>query len=275
MEANDSAECRNCHAYEAMAFEHQSSNASAQMRQAFADGETCIACHKGVAHELPDMARSHEELFAELKAMARDLDRDAAQVHTIRTQNVFASAEDATGGGRPAGRLLPGTELTVLGRDGDAMQVRLEGWRQDGVDRAIYALMGKRILSVALSPAAIDMVARHETRRDDDTELTWHRVSADLGIAPGGVVADEERIWAYGAALNTAACSSCHALAQPGHHLANQWIGILKSMERFSTLDDEQTRMLQKYLQLHAGDVAGHGGEREARLAPARARDDG
>ena len=115
--------------------------------------------------------------------------------------------------------------------------------------------MGHRIFEAALAPAAIDRITRHETHVDEDTELTWHRVSVDLWVGTGGMIEDPEKLWAYGEEMHVASCSVCHSLHEADEHLANQWIGILKAMERFITLDKEQTRMLQKYLQLHASDV--------------------
>lgn len=53
MEASDSRECRNCHSYGAMAFEHQSRRAKEKMETAEEKGKTCIECHKGIAHKLP------------------------------------------------------------------------------------------------------------------------------------------------------------------------------------------------------------------------------
>lgn len=56
MKANDSKQCRNCHKYEAMSAELQDRYAqrrhSAEYREK--TGRTCIDCHKGVAHELPE-----------------------------------------------------------------------------------------------------------------------------------------------------------------------------------------------------------------------------
>ncbi len=55
MEANDSLECRNCHEFESMDFTLQSPRAAAAHQQGLGDaGLTCISCHKGIAHELPD-----------------------------------------------------------------------------------------------------------------------------------------------------------------------------------------------------------------------------
>lgn len=56
LKANDSLECRNCHNFEYMDFTRQSKRAMEQHSTALASGEkTCIDCHKGIAHHLPDM----------------------------------------------------------------------------------------------------------------------------------------------------------------------------------------------------------------------------
>jgi len=56
-EANDSLECRNCHNFDYMDFTAQSPRAAAQHSTSLANGEkTCIDCHKGIAHNLPDMS---------------------------------------------------------------------------------------------------------------------------------------------------------------------------------------------------------------------------
>lgn len=55
MKANDSRECRNCHTQEAMDLENQDKSARKKhsKERRLAKGETCIDCHKGIAHELP------------------------------------------------------------------------------------------------------------------------------------------------------------------------------------------------------------------------------
>lgn len=56
LKSNDSLECRNCHNFEYMDFTEQSERAAVQHSTTLAAGEkTCIDCHKGIAHELPDM----------------------------------------------------------------------------------------------------------------------------------------------------------------------------------------------------------------------------
>lgn len=57
LKANDSLECRNCHAFESMDFTAQSPRAADHHERFLSTGEkTCIDCHKGIAHQLPDMA---------------------------------------------------------------------------------------------------------------------------------------------------------------------------------------------------------------------------
>ena len=54
MKATDSRECRNCHAFDTMELEEQDKSARKKHIRAQKEGETCIDCHKGIAHELPD-----------------------------------------------------------------------------------------------------------------------------------------------------------------------------------------------------------------------------
>lgn len=57
LSANNSLECRNCHSAESMDITRQSPRASeAHEKFLFTGEKTCIDCHKGIAHHLPDMS---------------------------------------------------------------------------------------------------------------------------------------------------------------------------------------------------------------------------
>ncbi|MCR9026398.1 NapC/NirT family cytochrome c, partial [Aeromonas caviae] len=56
LKANDSATCRSCHSYAAMDILAQRPNARAEHPVAIKEGQTCIDCHRGVAHIMPDMS---------------------------------------------------------------------------------------------------------------------------------------------------------------------------------------------------------------------------
>jgi len=53
MKNTDSRECRNCHNYESMDFSEQQKRAMKSHSKGLDEGETCIDCHKGIAHSLP------------------------------------------------------------------------------------------------------------------------------------------------------------------------------------------------------------------------------
>lgn len=54
MQRTDSRECRNCHSFKAMKPARQREVSWQQHRAAQKDGKTCIDCHKGIAHRLPE-----------------------------------------------------------------------------------------------------------------------------------------------------------------------------------------------------------------------------
>jgi cytochrome c-type protein NapC len=51
MKETDSRECRNCHSADSMNLMAQSQRARTRHEQATENGETCIDCHKGIAHK--------------------------------------------------------------------------------------------------------------------------------------------------------------------------------------------------------------------------------
>ena len=55
MKATDSRECRNCHGFDYMDYTRQGRRAIKAHSEELPAGKTCIDCHQGIAHELPDM----------------------------------------------------------------------------------------------------------------------------------------------------------------------------------------------------------------------------
>ena len=56
MKSTDSRECRNCHEFGSMDYTKQGRRGMQQHVKAADQGLTCIDCHKGIAHSLPDMS---------------------------------------------------------------------------------------------------------------------------------------------------------------------------------------------------------------------------
>ena len=104
---------------------------------------------------------------------------------------------------------------------------------------------------------------------DPDTDQKWTPSSLTAWIANSDLDADLGKLWDYGAEMYDASCGLCHTLPPTRNYLANQWIGNLNAMKRNISLDDEQYRFLQKYVQMHAQDMAGKdmaGKDREANM---------
>ena len=55
MKSTDSRECRNCHQFSSMALEKQARFAARIHSDSPAKGRTCIDCHKGITHKLPQV----------------------------------------------------------------------------------------------------------------------------------------------------------------------------------------------------------------------------
>jgi cytochrome c-type protein NapC len=58
MKRTDSRECRNCHNFTHMDYMEQNKRSSVTHQTAFNEGKTCIDCHKGIAHTLPEIEQN-------------------------------------------------------------------------------------------------------------------------------------------------------------------------------------------------------------------------
>ena len=61
MKETDSRECRNCHSFNSMDLSEQDRTARKKHSRAIDEGKTCIDCHTGIAHELPDEPEDDSE----------------------------------------------------------------------------------------------------------------------------------------------------------------------------------------------------------------------
>ncbi|WP_392439344.1 NapC/NirT family cytochrome c [Edwardsiella piscicida] len=258
MKANDSATCRSCHSYQAMDIIDQSAEARKQHPVAIKDGETCIDCHKGVAHILPDMSALSAAGASELAAAAAKTPDGARTLYAISTQPFFLAPQ---AGAHSDGSLMPSTEIRVLQRRGDMVEGELSGWQQNGVNQVIYAAQGKRILSALLGEAARKQVKVLSSDTDAATGLVWHRVTLSIWLPKANLIGSEQPIWRYAADMMSANCTGCHGLTALDRFNANQWIGVVKGMASRTSLNEEQLRLLTQYVQKHASDISANGAD--------------
>lgn len=61
MKASDSRECRNCHSFDGMNPDRQKPRAQMPHSKATERGQTCIDCHKGIAHQKPKGMKDEDD----------------------------------------------------------------------------------------------------------------------------------------------------------------------------------------------------------------------
>lgn len=89
MKSTDSRECRNCHDFESMMPEFQKPRARQQHLNAMEVGQTCIDCHKGIAHS-DARDRADEEYLEKLEAPNPDFIRAIPQEYLTSLARIEA-----------------------------------------------------------------------------------------------------------------------------------------------------------------------------------------
>lgn len=210
------------------------------------------------------MATGYKQLFEDLQASAAKTKPKAGDVlYALATKPLFVDRpSDATA--TPAGRLIAATPVKVIKVDGDWLQVEVKGWQQQGAERMIYANQGQRIFTAALGPPAVEKVQQGQSVTDSNTDQIWTSATLTAWTNKDNLVPDLNNVWAYCQEMYSAACGACHPAHPATQFLANQWIGSFDGMRPRTSLDDEEARVLQKYLQLHAKD-SGNSSDGEAK----------
>ena len=173
----------------------------------------------------------------------------------VRTTNAWLQAGGVQKGAEAQAKLLGGAAVQVKARDGDRVQLVLQGWQIADTPSVVYQARGQRVMVGVLTPEAVAAVKHGEAETDADTGQRWLPGELTVWAEATGLNTDRPAVWAYSQDVFQKACSACHVLPQKGHFTANQWIGTLKSMRRFTTMDDDQYRLILAYLQNHSKDL--------------------
>ncbi|MDF7680382.1 NapC/NirT family cytochrome c [Enterobacteriaceae bacterium ESL0689] len=252
LKKSDSATCRSCHDFKAMDILAQSPTARNQHPEAIKDGKTCIDCHKGVAHILPNMSGLASAGASQLASAAANTPASATTLYTIQTQPFWLTDKISD---HNDGNLMPSTEVKVIKREGDMALVEVDAWQQEGINEALYAAQGKRILSVLLGEEARKNIKTISTMTDKETQQVWRQVALQVWLPGKTLIDDQQKIWHYASDLMANNCTGCHGLTALDRFNANQWIGVVKGMAARTSLTEEQLRVLTQYVQKNASDM--------------------
>lgn len=249
---DNSLACKNCHNYDSMKWETMSKLAQKQMKRAAEKDQSCIDCHKGIAHKLPDMGTSRApELIAQVGS-GENTPQVEATYYTALTKPLFYN--DTTD--VEAGTLNIATKVKVLETKGSRVRIAIDGWRKKiGAGRVVYFDFGLNILSAQLTKDAATqdgVMTTFEEQEDPMTGLKWQRVEVSIWTEKDYLVTDLQPLWDYAKSTYSSSCSVCHTQPEEAHFDANTWPGMFQGMIAFVNMDQDTQALVQKYLQEHS-----------------------
>ena len=241
--------CVSCHSMQPVYEEYKQ---SVHFQNASGVRAECHDCH--IPPDIPGMVK-------------RKLEASNDIYQTFIAHSIDIKPIDAGKGDKEAsGSLLPASEVKVLKRDGDWLQIEITGWTESaGRQRVLTQFPGKRIFVASIRGDVQQQVKTLEKTTVADTNTEWSKLQATAWMKKGDMVNDIKPIWAYADSLYNGTCNQCHGAPEISHFDANGWIGTLNGMIGFTSLDKREERTLLKYLQMNASDTAGkaHGDKKE------------
>ncbi|WP_432430737.1 NapC/NirT family cytochrome c [Gallibacterium genomosp. 2] len=250
MKASDSATCKSCHSMEAMELSEQSEAAQKMHKIAQETNQTCIDCHKGIVHFMPEMEIDNQEASGELSKHGGEFSPQDKTLYSLAMSN----ANIVDGGSI---RLMPYAELTDWKATADQVSVTLTGWQQAGAESILYMDLGKRIMVALLEDVPQDKMQVLRTVYDEVTASDWKEVRLQINAPKSILTANLTALNQFGKNLNETYCSGCHAAIGADHYTANQWIGVVNSMKNRTSMSADDVRTLTIYLQRNSKDKVG------------------
>lgn len=227
------------------------------MIPAAAKDQSCMDCHKGVAHHLPktQVSEGSTSKFDQFVAKAPQADKtyySKANIALFKDEAMQAQI----------GQLETSVPVRFVKAGQGADLVEMTMWRKDkGFGRIWYHQFGKNITDAVLSKEFMQN-APHFTvlakQEDPLTGLTWQQVSMQVWIAKSQLIEDVKPVWAAAESMYKTQCSTCHRQPEVAHFDSNTWIGLFNGMVGFTNMDKQTSKEVLRYLQLHSSDFEAH-----------------
>ena len=261
--ANGSKECKACHSYDRMKFETMSPAAQKAMIPAAERDQSCMDCHRGIAHHLPKKSEQDDMLKSKFEELVVNKPVSKVRYYTKANVNMF-SDEAMT---NDIGQLETSAPITMISSGKNADLVELEMWRKEkGFGRVWYDQFGINIVNAIFSKEYMQNEPKFEvieTREDEITGLIWQKVKLQVWIAKSQLISDIDAVWTHSESIYKAQCSTCHRQPDVDHFDANTWIGLFNGMVGFTNIDKQTGKEVLRYLQLHSSDFETHHTENE------------
>lgn len=242
LKASDSATCRSCHTFDAMDIASQSESAQKMHTKAQKDGETCIDCHKGIAHFPPEI-KMDDNAVHELEVQAATTVTNGSHIYPFKASRLGDLAT-----------VYPGTDLTVVDASGKQPVVLLQGYQMQGSENTLYLAAGQRLALATLSDEGLKAVKVSGEWQVDEYGNQWRQVSVQ-GALSDPALADRKALWQYAGKLDDTYCAGCHAPIAADHFTINAWPSIAKGMGARTSMSENELDILTRYFQYNAKDI--------------------
>ncbi|HEY9081238.1 NapC/NirT family cytochrome c [Magnetovibrio sp.] len=251
MKANGSHECKNCHSFDAMHWQKQNLRAMVTMQTAQLQDITCIECHKGIAHKLPDFYAHYATWTEQFNTQVAADPLSTDTVTTTAFKRLY-SAPDA----QSAKMLdvMPLTDFKVIGRDGEWLHLSLTAWDLNA-SAEIFKKEGRELEIGLLSDTALQAAQYDATYTDSETGEVWRKLTVEGWTTREHLSSDRKRVTGFVEKLWRTECNTCHNLPQPERYAAHDWLKPITAMREKSKLPNLQMTMILKYLQYGAKDM--------------------
>lgn len=256
--ANNSLECRNCHDYNSMNWDVMSDKAKRFMKPAAERNQSCLDCHKGIAHHLPEQMTFKDPALDQLEQRAQGLSPDeGGNYYTVKAVTLYLDPELT----QEAGELEAASPVKLLEENSDSVKLLVPAWRKTrGFGRVLYEDFGMNITSLVLEKEVAQDEALvqvlDDAKVDELTGLPWEPVEVALWTQPGALLPEAEEIWSYARDTYRSSCSVCHSQPAESHFDANTWPGMFAGMVGFTNMDADTQALVLKYLQKHSSDYS-------------------
>lgn len=253
--ANGSKECKACHSYERMNFEKMSEAARKAMIPAAEKDQSCMDCHKGIAHHLPKV--DDNAVKSKFDQFVNKSPNQGKSYYTKGNADLFLDE----GLSQAIGQLETAVPVAFVKAGSNADLVELTMWRKEkGFGRIWYHDFGKNITDAVLTKEFMANEPKFEvleTREDPITGLNWQKVKLQAWIGKAQLLDDVTPIWANAENQYKTQCSTCHRQPDVAHFDSNSWIGLFNGMIGFTNMDKQTGKEVLRYLQMHASDSEG------------------
>jgi len=137
--------------------------------------------------------------------------------------------------------LYSGTPVEIIKEKGDAVQVRIEGYRNKAKPTVLYATKNFELPLIKIGP-------------NQKIEQKGEKYIVEVTVPKENITEDMEEAWAKGSDLFYDKCTKCHHAKIIEHHTMKSWDVLFGSMVHKAHTTPKENRFILRFLRAFAKD---------------------